>query len=289
MSNQTEIRLPKWPFFLGDAVLLGLAYFIYLHVKLPLGRWEAGFFVFIGSSGAALATLPYLLEYRTAVRMVETGAMVSTISQIQNLEQLARQIATATAQWQGVQEHSGGAVKAAGEIAKRMAEEKTEFVEFLKKSNDVERNNLRLEVEKMRRSEGEWIQIVVRLLDHTYALYQAAVRSGQANVVEQLAQFQNSCREVARRMGLVPFAPAVDEPFDPQWHHSTDSQAVSMADAKVRDTIATGYTYQGQMIRPALVSLQNPPPAAGNSVQSIASEADDARSAEEPLEEQTLL
>jgi molecular chaperone GrpE (heat shock protein) len=288
MSNLTEIKLPKWPFFLGNTVLVGLAYFIYLHVKLPLGRWECGFFVFIGLLGAGLAVLPYLLEYRTAVRIAETGAMVSTISQIQNLEQLAAQIATATAQWQGVQEHSTGAINAAKEIASKMAAETEEFAEFLKKANDGERATLRLEVEKMRRSEGEWIQIVVRLLDHTYALYQAAVRSGQVSVIEQLAQFQNSCRDVTRRVGLVPFAPAVDEPFDPKWHHSADSQAVSMADAKVRDTIATGYTYQGQMIRPALVSLQNPPPT-GVDATEPASAAVDETPGRESLEEPTLL
>jgi molecular chaperone GrpE (heat shock protein) len=287
MSNPTEIRLPKWPFFLGDAVLLGLAYFIYLHAKLPLGRWEMGFFVLIGALGSALAVTPFLLEYRTAVRMVETGAVASTVSQIQNLEEVAGQIAAATAQWQGVQEHSTGAVKAAEEIADRMASEAAGFTEFLRKANDTERANLRLEVEKLRRSEGEWIQIVVRLLDHTYALYQAAVRSNQVNVIEQVAQFQGSCRDVARRVGLVPFAPGVDEPFDPQWHHSADSQVVSMSDARVRDTIATGYTYQGQMIRPALVSLHNPPPAAGDGEASDG--AMDEKPAKEPVEEQTLL
>jgi hypothetical protein len=61
-----------------------------------------------------------------------------------------------------------------------------------------------------------------------------------------------------------------------------------MADAKVRDTIATGYTYQGQMIRPALVSLQNPPPA-GVDASEIASVAADEKPAQESLEEPTLL
>jgi molecular chaperone GrpE (heat shock protein) len=236
-----------------------------------------------------LAVLPFLLEYRTSVRMVETGAMVSTISQIQNLEELAGRITTATAQWQGVQEHSAGAINAAKEIAGRMTSEAAGFAEFLKKANDSERANLRLEVEKMRRSEGEWIQIVVRLMDHTYALYQAAVRSGKVNVIEQIDQYQNTCREVVRRVGLVPFGPAVDEPFDPQCHHSTDSQSVSMADARVRDVIATGYTYQGQMIRPALVSLQNPPPT-GSEDAAPANKARVAdRVANETLKEPTLL
>jgi molecular chaperone GrpE (heat shock protein) len=289
MNNPTEIKLPKWPFFLGDAVLLGLAYFMYLNVKLPLGRWECVLFALTASLGAMLAVLPFLLEFRAAARMVETGAMVSTISQIQNLEELAGHITSATSQWQAVQEHSTGAVNAAKEIAGKMASEKAAFTEFLKKAHDSERANLRLELEKMRRSEGDWIQIVVRLLDHTYALYQAAIRSGQAGVIEQIAQFQSSCRDVARRAGLVPFAPATDELFDPKCHHSTDSQAVSMADAKVRDTIATGYTYQGQMIRPALVSLQNPPPTGMEDVEPANDAAVNEVSANETAEEQTLL
>ena len=36
-----ELKVPKWPFFLGDAIMLGLAYYIYWQAgKLPLDRWE---------------------------------------------------------------------------------------------------------------------------------------------------------------------------------------------------------------------------------------------------------
>jgi molecular chaperone GrpE (heat shock protein) len=287
MNSQTEIKLPKWPFLLGDVVLLGLAYFLYLHVRMPPGRWEIFWFVLVVVLGAVLAVVPFLLEYRTAVKMVEIGAMTYAMPQAKNLEELAAQIGAATAQWQGVSEHSAGAVKAAQEIANRMSAEMTGFSEFMKKVNDGERANLRLELEKMRRAEGEWVQLVVRLLDHTYALYQAAVRSGQTNVIEQITQFQNACRDVTRRAGLIAFAPAANEPFDAKWHHSTDSQAVSMSDARVRDTIATGYTYQGKMVRPALVSLQNPPPAGSEAITEAPA---DGQPGHEPLEEeQTLL
>jgi molecular chaperone GrpE (heat shock protein) len=281
MNNQTEIKLPKWPFLLGDGVLLGLTYFLYLHVKMPLGRGEIWLFALVGVLGAVLAVIPFLFEYQTAVKMVEIGAMTHAMPQAKNLEELAGQIASATAQWQGVSEHSGGAVKAAKEIGERMTTEMNGFSEFMKKVNDNEKANLRLELEKLRRGEGEWVQLVVRLLDHTYALYQAAVRSGQASVIEQIAQFQNASRDVVKRAGLIAFAPAINEPFDAKWHHSTDSQAVSMADARVRDTIATGYTYQGKMVRPALVTLQNPPPAGNNG---------SGQPEREPVEEeQTLL
>ena len=49
------------------------------------------------------------------------------------------------------------------------------FGDFLRKSNDAEKSHLRLEVDKLRRSENEWLQILVRILDHIFALHQAAM------------------------------------------------------------------------------------------------------------------
>jgi molecular chaperone GrpE (heat shock protein) len=225
-----------------------------------MGQWQAALFLFAGALGAVIAIIPFVLEYRTSVKMIETGAFVSTVSQIQNLDLLARQIGNATAQWQNVQELSSGSVIAARDIAERMTAETAAFTEFMQKANHAEKATLRLEVEKLRRAEGEWLQIIIRILDHTYALHKAAVRSGQPGLIEQLGNFQNACRDVARRTGLVPFVPASNEAFDPEWHQSPDSQAASMANPQVLDTIATGYTFQGKLIRAALVSLQNPPP-----------------------------
>src|SRR5439155_26122208 len=98
--------------------------------------------------------------------------------------------------------------------------------------------------------------ILVRILDHIYALYQAAVRSGQSNLVEQLGLFQDSCRDVARRVGLVPFTAIPGESYDSKLHQLADSGAVPAAEARVAETVANGYSFQGQLVRPALVTLQ---------------------------------
>ncbi|HWF18530.1 MAG TPA: nucleotide exchange factor GrpE [Verrucomicrobiae bacterium] len=264
MSNQTDPKFVKLPFFVCaffcDAVLIGFAYVYSHHAHSPMGIFEALLFLLCGAIGAGVFILPFWLEYRAAVRMVETGAVVSTISQIQNIEELAKHIGGATSQWQGVHEHSVKTVTTAKEIADRITAEAAAFKDFLKKANDAERANLRIEIEKLRRAEGDWLQIIVRMLDHTYALNQAAARSGQPGLIEQLARFQDACRDVVRRVGLVPFVAAANERFDPKVHESHESQALSVPDAKVRETIATGYTYQGQLLRPALVSLENPAP-----------------------------
>jgi len=75
---------------------------------------------------------------------------------------------------------------------------------------------LRLEVEKLRRVESEWLQVAVRMLDHVYALHQGACRSGQPHLIEQVGSFQNACRDAARRVGVTPFTANEGEPFDAQ-------------------------------------------------------------------------
>jgi molecular chaperone GrpE (heat shock protein) len=257
MTQTKPITLLKWPFFIGNAAMLAAAGLIYLQPrKAPMNQWETALFLSCALLGALLAILPFVLEYRAALRLSEAGALISTVAKIRNLELLAAQINAATARWQMVQEHSVNSVNAAKEITQKVAVEAAAFADFLEKSNDTERANLRLEVEKLRRMENEWLQVIVRLLDHTYALYKAAERSGQPGLIDQLGRFQNSSRDVARRIGLLPLIPGPNEPFDPQWHQPADEQMQVVAGARIVDTVATGYTYQGRLLRPALVALK---------------------------------
>ena len=93
-------------------------------------------------------------------------------------------------------------------------------------------------------------------MDNVYALHQAAARSGQSNVTDQLGRFQNICRDATRRIGLTPFEAVPDEPFDKAKHQTLESPDPIPEDARVAETIATGYTFQGQVLRLPLVRIQ---------------------------------
>ena len=264
MSNRIEPKLPKWPFFiLGDAALLGLAWFIYAQSKPSMGHWQAALFLFSGALGSVLAITPFVLEYRAAVKMVETGVFVSTVSQIQNLDLLARQIGNATAQWQGVQELSSGSVAAAKNIAERMTAETAAFTEFMQKANNAEKANLRLELEKLRRAENEWLQIVIRMLDHTYALHKAALRSGQPGLIEQLGNFQKCLPGgTLRRTGLLH-----SNTWPPTRNSRSGIASIHRFPGRLHGQPASPRYHRHRaspikagLIRAALVSLQNPPP-----------------------------
>jgi molecular chaperone GrpE (heat shock protein) len=75
-------------------------------------------------------------------------------------------------------------------------------------------------------------------------------------VREQLSSFQNACREIVRRVGLVPYEAKVHDPFDEKTHQLLDAHAQPPSGARIAETIATGYTFQGQFLRPAIVKLE---------------------------------
>jgi molecular chaperone GrpE (heat shock protein) len=238
-----------------------MAYFISYQCKAALGHWELCFVVLCVVGGALLGIAPFLLEYEALVKLTEAGALTTVVSQLHNLEGIAAQISGATSRWQDAQDQADKTALAAKEIAERMTAEVQAFTEFMRKANDSEKSTLRLEVEKLRRAEADWLQVLVRTLDHVFALHQGALRSGQPGLIEQLSNFQNACRDAARRVGLTPFVANDGEPFDPQRHQLVDGTAKPAPDAVVVQTIAAGYTFQGRLIRPVLVSLRETPAA----------------------------
>ncbi len=256
MTERPWPKLVKWPFFVADAVLLLLAWWIMARSTQPFVPWPMFFLVLSVIAAFAFAVLPYLLEYQAALRLSESSQLTTAVAEIGKLQLVADQIRLATSQWQTAHEHSLKSVGAAKEISERMTIEAKAFAEFMQKANDSEKGHLRLETEKLRRNEGEWMQIVVRLLDHVFALHQAGVRSAQPNVREQLTLFQNACRDVVRRIGLTPIEASADEPFDEERHQLLDPARQPEPGATISEMLATGYTFQGQLLRRALVRLK---------------------------------
>ena len=280
MTDSTRPSVPKWPFFLGNALLLGVAALVRYEGPARLDPFSLSLIGACVAMGAFLSVLPFILEHRIQLRLAESESLTAAIARLQNLETIAQQISLATGQWQTVQEHANQAVAAATQIGERMTQEAKNFSEFMKSANDAEKSTLKLEVEKLRRAENDWLQAVVHMLDHTFALHQAAVRSGKTALVQQLAQFQNNLREGARRLGLNAITAEPGEPFNPQKHQAAEAEKPAEG-TPVQGTVATGYTFRGKPLRPVLVATQ--PPA-----QPSAPVAEEKTPHSQP-EEQTLL
>jgi molecular chaperone GrpE (heat shock protein) len=236
--------------------MVGAAWFIQSQSTPPMGPWQITFVVLCVAAGACLAVMPFLLEYHVMAKLAEARGLATTISQVQNLETVAARITEATGRWQSVQDSAGKTAAAADGIAERMTAEVKAFSEFMQRVNDTEKANLRLEVDKLRRAEADWMQVLVRVLDHVYAVHQGALRSDNRNLIEQMSNFQNACRDAARRVGLTPFVATESEPFDAQRHQLVDGNGHTPPGSVVAETVASGYTFQGRLLRPALVRLR---------------------------------
>ncbi len=287
MKDVSDWNIPKWPFLSANVALLAAAGAVIWRAAHPISQNEIYISVGCVAFGALLGCLPFILEYRAVKKLVEVNALTTVAEQLQDLKKYSAQITLATDQWAQVQDTTKGnsekTVVAAKEIAERMANEIREFNEFQVKLNDTEKGALRLEVEKLRRTEGEWLQVVVRILDHIFALHNAAARSGQPELAENIGQFQNACRDAARRVGVTPFSAASEEKFDAQKHraHGVENPP---ADVVIAETLAPGLTFQGRLIRPALVRLQEAvattpaPVAVAEAAPEVASEKPEASS-----------
>ncbi len=251
-------KIPKWPFLFGNAVLLAVAAVLIYRAAHPISDLEIILAASAVALGAVLGCLPFILDYRATGKMLEVNGLTTVAAQLQDLKKYSLQIADATDQWARVQEiargHSDKTVAASSGIADRMVTEIRDFNEFQLKLNDTEKGALRLEVEKLRRTEGEWVQVVARILDHIFALYTAAGRSGQPELADQIGNFQNACRDATRRVGLAPFGAEPNEKFDPKRHRAQGVEKPADG-ALVAGLLAPGMTYQGRLIRQALVQL----------------------------------
>lgn len=255
MRDTTAPRLPRWPFFLGDALLIGAAILIFVQAEPP---WPFRVMALVAAcvAGAALLGIaPFVLEYRGLVKLTAVDALDGALASIRQMETVGAQITSATGLWNNVHEQAEKTAAAAKGISEHMTRELKEFSAFIERANDKEKATLRLEVEKLHRAESDYIQVLVRMLDHVFALHQGAVRSGQQNVIQQVGRFQLACCDAARRVGLTPFTPAANEPFNPERHQPMDAKTKPPSEATVSETLATGYTYQGRILRPALVRL----------------------------------
>jgi molecular chaperone GrpE (heat shock protein) len=250
-------NLPLWPFFAADAFLVGLAFLLLRQGHKPLLWWEALLLILCVAAAAWCCLLPFLRRNQDEQSLAQARLLMNALNQIQRIDQVAAQIVGATNQWREFQEQAGEITASSKSLAGSIAAEAKAFSEFLQRANDAEKAHLRLEAEKLRRAETEWLQVVIHILDHVSALSLAARRSGQPALIEQIGQFHNSCRDAARRIGLAPMAGREGEPFDPNLHQLRD-KAAPEENAVVGETLAPGYTFQGQLVRRVLVALKEP-------------------------------
>jgi len=284
MGEET-IRRPRLglfvAFFLADLFMLAAAVWIWWQGHRPLTPMEMFGIIVCVALGGWFGVWPFVLRERAWLRWIETQEVLEAIEKIQQLDRVAEKVEMATNSWQLAQDQANRTAEAAEAIARRMEEERQRFIQFLKEAQDAERAYLQLEVEKLKRGENDWLQVLAFILDHVQALFAGAVRSGKREVIEQIGKFRAVVFDAARRVGLVPVFPQVGEPFDPKHHVVPEDAPKPQEGHVVQQILGHGYRFRGEWIRPALVLTA--PPQEGMAAGAAASQ----ESKEEALQQQS--
>ena len=78
---------------MGDLLLLGLAGWIIYQSPEPFALWPLTFTVGCVVVGAWICVIPFLGDYRAAVKLAEAQALHSVTDKINELEEVGRQVA----------------------------------------------------------------------------------------------------------------------------------------------------------------------------------------------------
>ena len=103
------------------------------------------------------------------------------------------------------------------------------------------------------------MQVLIHVLDHVFALWRAGVNSGQPQLAQQLTHFRAACLDVSRRVGLASHEARPGDAYDPAIHRLPDGSNAP-AGARVAELAAPGMSYQGQGVRPILVTVDKTDP-----------------------------
>ena len=212
------MAVPKWPFFLSDIIFIGLGYWISTLIRGEPESWQIISIMVCAVFGTGFAVAPFYFEYRAEAKAVEIAQLTSVAKEVNKMENVAAQISEATENWEAVQEQSTQTAKLAEEIAQGIAASVKEHDAFMAQAGNEEVGALKLEVEKLRRAEVDWVNTLVATLDLVYRLERSAVASGKEQFIRTMGQFQGQCRDTARRVGLVAFEAENGVPFDSDQH-----------------------------------------------------------------------
>jgi molecular chaperone GrpE (heat shock protein) len=254
MSTEKSL-LPLWPFIVVDVLFLGFAVVLLVFGHRPLSWQESGLMILCGALGAWSFVTPFFRRSADEQALSQAKLLADATAQIRKLDQLGAEIHGATNQWLELQTHTAAAAASAKEVADTLAAEAKSLAEFMQRSSETERAHLRVEAEKLRRAEGERLQIIIQILDAVFSLLQAALRTGQPALIEQIARFHKDCCEPVRRMGLVQTVAEPGQPYDPS-RHQLPGDAAPVENGQVADTLTAGYTYQGKVLRLPIVALK---------------------------------
>ncbi|MGH8016957.1 MAG: hypothetical protein ACREIA_01495 [Opitutaceae bacterium] len=157
MSNRqaSPPSVKYWPFFLGDMLLLAVAFGALATGHSPPGT---GTMVLVAACvllGVGLPLIPFLLEYEARLRLAEASVRDQLDHQAKRLTQATEQLSHAISRSQSTEEQAGQALGTLEELAEKLTSQADDLAQSLARANDREVRELKVEVDRLARDREE--------------------------------------------------------------------------------------------------------------------------------------
>ena len=151
-------RLPKWPFFVSDAILFAIVALIAVYGPRPVQGWPLFAAVASGVLGAILFLIPLLADYahKQDEALDERQRALETLSR--TVATSAEQISIAANGLHELLDLSHRTLKQAEQLPHKLQEKIAEFQQLLATANDEEKEELERELATLRSSDSERIE-----------------------------------------------------------------------------------------------------------------------------------
>jgi hypothetical protein len=184
-------KLPTWPFLLGDAALLGLAWLVVSQARNPFAATPLIVIVGCVALGALLAVIPFLTDYARKQdealddRQRELEALARTVASS------AEQISIAANGLHEITELAQHNLKAAEQLPAKLQEKIAGLRNQLDGARDEERDELKRELARLRAGDSERLESIIGKITQTateWTRLEAALRQHLASATDALAQ-----------------------------------------------------------------------------------------------------
>lgn len=203
MNLEPAPRLPKLPFFVGDAVLLLTAGLLATLSPHPLGADTVLIIAVLVVIGAGLFIAPFISSYTADTAEAAEQERLRLNEQAARLHATAESLARTAAHIKAVEEAAHKSAREAETLPYRMQEKLAEFNEALAAKEDSDRENLETELEALRSAHADQLKTVAEKIGKAAADWTAlevATRKQLAAAEASLAKLQAGSAEAAAKL-----------------------------------------------------------------------------------------
>ena len=243
MTPSPMPRPPKWPYFLGDALLLALACYVGLTVD-PLSPLALSIIFGCVALGALLAAVPYVFDALADQRAADAAFQQKLEAQNQRLAHATEVLAATAAQIKAAHEAAAKAVHAADALPYKLQEKIAEFTNQLQQRDDEDKAAMAKELDLLRDTEGQRLTALVGTIQAATKEFAAIEKEARA----ALESARHEASEAAPALAAALGAATTRAEAALNQSSAQAQSAIGATEARAREAIAAAESISDRLL-----------------------------------------